>query len=522
MKQLVQQLLVHLRGMWNRRWIGLAAAWIAAIAGVAVVSRIPERFEARARVYVDTQSLLRPVMAGLSIQPNFDQQVALISYTLISRPNIEKLVHSLGLDANVNSRFDLEQLVDSVSRKLQLAGDARSNAYVISYRDSSPQRAEEVVQSLLTIFIESSLGDTRQDTRTTLNFLDEQIARYEQSLRAAENRLKEFRLKYLGVPGQSGQADQDFFGKMSRLGDEIAYTKRELRAAEQSRDSYRRALAGETSALPADPSVATSTLAVPEVDSRLSAQKARLDELLRNYTEQHPDVVGTRRVIADLEAQRKVEMRALEKAARTSGNSAGLAERNPVYQQIRMSLANSEAEVASLQAKLASYEGQYAQLKASARMVPEVEAELAQLNRDYDIQKKNYSDLLARREAATMGVDVQKTEGEKFRIIDPPRVSPQPVQPTRVTLLAMTFALSLAAGLFAAFVASQIRPTFHDARALREISERPILGTLALRPSAAMKRKKRLGVALFVSGLAGLAASFAGIFAFIFLMVRVA
>ena len=64
MDELLQRALVHLRAMWHRRWIGLAAAWIVAIVGIAVAFRIPERFEASARVYVDTQSLLRPVMAG--------------------------------------------------------------------------------------------------------------------------------------------------------------------------------------------------------------------------------------------------------------------------------------------------------------------------------------------------------------------------------------------------------------------------------------------------------------------------
>ncbi len=85
MDELIQQAQTALRGMWHRRWIGLAAAWIVAIVGVTAVLRIPDRYEASARVYVDTQTLLRPLMEGLSIQPNIDQQVVLPSRTLISR-----------------------------------------------------------------------------------------------------------------------------------------------------------------------------------------------------------------------------------------------------------------------------------------------------------------------------------------------------------------------------------------------------------------------------------------------------
>jgi uncharacterized protein involved in exopolysaccharide biosynthesis len=76
MDELLQQIISRLRGMWHRRWMGLAVAWIIGIVAVGIALRIPEKYEASARVYVDTQSLLRPLMAGLAIQPNLDQQVS--------------------------------------------------------------------------------------------------------------------------------------------------------------------------------------------------------------------------------------------------------------------------------------------------------------------------------------------------------------------------------------------------------------------------------------------------------------
>ncbi len=115
--------------------------------------------------------------------------------------------------------------------------------------------------------------------------------------------------------------------------------------------------------------------------------------------------------------------------------------------------------------------------------MPQVEAEFAQLNRDYDVQKKTYGDLLARREAATMGVDVQDTGGTQFRVIDPPRVSPQAVPPTRLMLLAVAFLITLLVGVAASFVANEVMPTFHDARSLRETTKRPILGMVSMLPN---------------------------------------
>lgn len=495
--------------MWHRRWIGLAVAWLAALVSLSIVFRIPERYEASARIYVDTQTLLRPLMEGLSIQPNLDQQVAMISRTLIRRPNIEKLVRMADLDLAIHSDRERDDQIDGLMRSLQLNGSPANNLYVLTYRDPDPVRARKVVQSLVTIFVESSLGDKREDTKVAVKFLDDQIKQYEGSLREAEDRLKQFRLKYLGVTG-----NQDYFAKLSTVTEEITSTRLELSAAEQARDSYRREIAGEAPVLLLDDTPAAVT---PEIDARLATLKSQLDTLLRQYTEEHPDVIGTKRVIAQLEEQRRQEIQAQKKAAGSSGAHADSPNRNPVFQQLKVSLADAEANVASLRAKLASYESQYAQLKASARLVPQVEAELAQLNRDYDIQKKTYETLLTRRQSATIGEGAEDVGGTKFRVIDPPRVSPQPVPPTRIMMAALALLAAVGAGLVASFAASEIMPTFHDARRLREVTTRPILGMVTMLPSEALRRLKRRNAALFATGASALAISFIAVFTVLFL-----
>lgn len=520
MDELLQQALSVLRGMWHRRWIGLGAAWIAAIVGVTAALRIPERYEASARVYVDTQTLLRPLMAGLSIQPDLNQQVSLMSRTLISRPNVEKLVRMADLDLATTSNSANQSIVDSVMSELTLRGSVRDNLYVITYRDSDPEKARKVVQALMTIFVETSLGDKRQDTRSAVNFVDEQIKQYEENLKTAEGRLKDFRLKYLGVAGQGGP---DYFGRLAKLSDDIANAKLELRAAEQSRDAYKKELAGEVPVLMPEAQAATAaSIAVPAIDARLAALKSDLDKLLRKYTERHPDVIATRRLVEELEQQRREELIAMQKTASATGRPAESIDRNPVFQRLRFSLAEAEANVASLRAKLSSYEGQYAQLRAAARQVPQVEAEYAQLNRDYAIQQKTYETLLTRRQSATIGEGVQDAGGTQFRVIDPPRVSPKPVQPTRIGLLGIAVVAALAAGVFASFVASQIMPTFHDARMVREVTKRPVLGMVTMLPSTIMNRSRRRNSILFAGGVSGLVAAFAAIFAFALLLNRVA
>jgi protein tyrosine kinase modulator len=483
MNELYRELLGYLRGMWHRRWIGLAVAWLAAIIGVVAVYRIPERYEASARVYVDTQSLLQPLLAGLAIQPNLDQQVALMSRTLISRPNVDKLVRMADLDLRVKTQSERDDLIDSVMRTVGLTGNVQANLYVISYRDANPEQARKVVQSLLGIFVESSLGDKKQDTQTAMKFVDDQVKRYEESLQAAENRLKEFKLKYLGT----NRDGMDYFARMSRLRNEIEAARLDVQSAEQARDSYKRELSGEAPPLMFAES-APDVVAVPEIDARLGQLKRELDDLRRKYTDQPKGSVPV--------------------------------ERDPVSQQMRISLAEAEATLASAKAKLVGYESQYRTLGAQAAVLPGIEAEYAQLNRDYDVQKRTYEALVTRRESAIMGKDVQDSGGARFRIIDPPRVSLDPVPPRRMSLLAVAFAAALGAGFVASFLASQVLPIFHDARGLRDVSKRPILGMVSLLTSDLVMRRKRRNAFLFAGGVGGFIASCSAVLAITLMIGR--
>jgi polysaccharide chain length determinant protein (PEP-CTERM system associated) len=199
MDDLIRQGIAILQGMWQRRWIGLAAAWIVGIAGVVVVMRMPDVYEASARIYVDTQSVLKPLMQGLAVQPNVDQQVMILSRTLISRPNVEKLIRMADLDLNAKTKADQDAMVDGLIKSLKIDSLGRDNLYTLAYRDPKPEKAKRVVQSLASIFIESNLGAKRKDSDSAKKFIDEQIKVYEKKLEEAEDRLKEFKIRNLST-----------------------------------------------------------------------------------------------------------------------------------------------------------------------------------------------------------------------------------------------------------------------------------------------------------------------------------
>ena len=512
MEELVGQVTTIAKGVWKHRWLGLLVAWIIAIIGAAVVFRIPDRYEASARIYVDTQSILKPLMAGLTVQPNVEQQVVMLSRTLISRPNVEKLIRMADLDLGAQSKDAQAALVERLTKTLQIKSSARDNLYTLSYQDSEPAKAKRVIQSLVSIFVESSLGDSRKDSAVAKRFLDEQIKGYESKLEEAELRLKNFKLKNLELQGGDGK---DSVSRLAELSGLLSQARLELSEAENARDAAVKQLQ-EMKAEAANSSISgilqESALAVstPEVDARIATVQHNLDSLLQRYTDLHPDVTGARRLLKEMELQKQREVSEQRRIAMGSSIAGvGNSNNNLAYQEVSRLLAASQIQIASLQARVAEYVSRYDRARSQMKTTPQIEAEFTQLNRDYAIHKKNYDDLVGRRESASLSGDLESSAGvADFRLIDPPQVSAGPVAPNRTLLLPLALMVGIIGGIFVAFAASQLRPVFHDSRSLRTIVGLPLLGVVTKVMNDATLRRRRADLRRFVAASSGLVGLF--------------
>jgi polysaccharide chain length determinant protein (PEP-CTERM system associated) len=491
--KMLLSVLLHLRAMWKYRWRGLFSAVAVAAVSAIVVFAIPKKYEATARIFANTDSILKPLMAGMTVQPDINQRVAMLSRVVISRPNVEHIIQATGLDEKVKTQEERERLIDQTMKVLelqQLAGGRNSNIYVVKFRDANPERAKHVVDLLVSMFIDTSKGGGETDSEAAKAFLEEQAALYEGKLRDAENRLKQFKLR--NIDGTASVEGKDYFAQMTIVGDQLSQAQLQLREAENSRDAFRRGLAGEDLAgAPAAAVVAAGNGdSVVDIDARIDAQKRILDGLLQRYTESHPDVVGARRVIRELEEQRQRLVENYRKAGVPLIQSTSTGPR--ASEQIKVSLAQAEANVASLRARVAEFSARHRQLRDMARRMPEYEAELAQLNRDYEVHKKKYEDLIQRRESANISGDMQAVSGvADFRLVDPPRVTPGAVFPDRPLMLLASILISLAAGAGVMFASKEMRPCIFDRNQLRATTNLPILGVVSLVANDQMRLEAR-------------------------------
>lgn len=514
MHEFIQTVRALARGMWLHRWLGLGTGILVGLVLVGAGYLLPDKHEAGARVYVDTQSILKPLMSGLAVQPNVEQQVAMMGRTLISRPNVERVTRMTDLDLQFKTAQQREAALDGLLKEIEfkaVAGD--KNLYSITYRNESPSLAKNIVQSLLSIFVESNLGDKRRDTEQARKFIDDQIKIYEQRLVKSEDALKDFKVRNLNVMPDLAK---DYVSRTSELQNMLTQARLELRQAEYARDALRQQLAAESPTVAGIEAPATGAQgsAKSDVEKRIDAQRAKLDELRTRFTEAHPDVIGAAQVLSQLEKLREVEQRdaadpQVAKAARLN---------NPVFQQLRLSLADAEAQVAALRARVADYQRRLAEARATAETIPKVEAEYVQLTRDYDVNKKNYEQLLSRRESVQMSGEMEAAAGvAEFRIVDPPRVSSRPVWPNRPLLLTLALLASIGAGLGATLLRAQLRPTFFDVRDLRQVTQMPLLGTVSMIVDERLRSRERRGAVAFSGTVMLYLAIFVGALAYTFM-----
>jgi uncharacterized protein involved in exopolysaccharide biosynthesis len=127
MQEIIAQGMTYLWGIWRHKWLALAIAWVVALAGWAYVWKMPESYVASAKLYVDTNTVLRPLLQGLAITPDINQRVRMMSSTLFSRPNLEKLARMTDLDLRATTEAQQEALIDRLRDTISLRGQ-RGNA----------------------------------------------------------------------------------------------------------------------------------------------------------------------------------------------------------------------------------------------------------------------------------------------------------------------------------------------------------------------------------------------------------
>ncbi|MBO1076781.1 XrtA system polysaccharide chain length determinant [Roseomonas marmotae] len=483
---------------WRYRWRALLVGWLVCLVGWAGVYAIPNQFQSSARIYADADAILGSLLRGIAVDSSPAAQVEILQRTLLSRPNLEKVILRTELDKRVKSPADRDAIVQQLTRDIRIVPQTR-NLFTIEYRDRDPRVAREVVQTALNLFMEAATSTDRQQMEGARAFVQQQLSSYEVQLRQAERRRAEFQARYIDI------LPNDALGGVSRL--------------EAARSQLKQVQGELTDAIARKGLIEKQLASVPQRlasesrgggggggggNSRLADAERELRELRLRFTEQHPDVIAARRAV---EAARAEGSRG-STTTRSAGSSSE-PRSNPLYEELKVRLVEAEAQISSLQRQEVDGRAEVERLDEIARGAPEVHAQFLNLDRDYNVLRKNYEELLARRESIQIaGAARTNSDRVRLEVVDPPTLPVLPTSPNRMLLLCGVLVAGLGTAVLTALAFVQLDQGFYTVHDLRKLGL-PVLGGV----SATAPRRHTGAAVGFAFGVVALLAVFGAVLA---------
>ena len=474
---LPQPVLRSLNGLWRRRWLVVAVAWGAALAGWFALWLIPDKYESRAQVFVQTETILEPVLNGFTARPDYSRRVEVMRLQLLTRPNVEEIVRRSDLDKTIEARSAMERrvklqaMVDWVAGQIRIESP-REMYFIISYKNSDPKVARAVVDAVLNMLIEQDLGASLSESEAARRRLDLQIEQYEEKLTANERAVVAFRAQHAGeLTASQGAVRQREMkeNELARVSDELDRTKGRILT-----------LQNLVSATPAHAS-----------GGELDRLKVELAGLRSQYEENHPDIRGVVARIAELE------------------RGGGALSTNPEYVRLTSELRVARDSIDALEAREERLKDELSSLDFAAGQAPAVEADLRQIVREYEQTQRTYEELLSRRDRLDLTRNLGAAgRGVEYKVFEWPAEALTPSDPPRLLLILGVALAAMGAGAGAALALALIDKSYTQASELQTAFGLPVLGALSETPSQAifaMRKRDHMRLAGASFGLIAMA-----------------
>ncbi len=470
--------LTHVAAAWQYRWTAVAVAWIVCLVGWTGVIFIPDTYESEAKVYIDTDTLLGPLLRGLAITTDADQKVEVMLKTLITRPNLEQVVRLTDPKADKLTPAQMAAHVDSLIAKVDIVPLGPKNMFGIGYSNANPDYSLLVTQTLVSILIDSNIGDKRRDAEGAKSFIDQRIAEYESMLRRAEKRRADFKAANLDILSNGPVGAQvDAANNMLRSATD------ELNNAIVRRNSLEAQLSGVPKTVAQTPIVIDTAGQGRRSVGTLEQAREALAELRSKYTDDYPDVVEARHAVAQLEKAQSAPASA----------EAPTGQPNPFYVELKKQISAEEVNVAIQQHRISEAQQALVNARANTTKAIEVETKYSDLDRDYSTIEADYQALLKSRESARMSQALDDTDQTiTIRVVEPPEKPQLPKTPNRPLLNFLVLAGGILGGMAVAFLLGYYSGHFVTGDQLVEAFDLPLIGVVAMGENTVEARRMRM------------------------------
>lgn len=398
----------------RRRWLILGTTYITLAVALAILHILPNHYISEATIFA-----VQPRVPERYVVPTttYDLREALevMVQEVLSRPRLLSVIEELNLYPRQRKSADPDRLVQLVRNDVKIQpleqklGNGSVNAFTISFEANDPNLAQAVTRKLTTLFIEENLRTRADQAATTTGFLHEQLEEAKGTLQEQEQRLRDFKMQYLGELPEQQQSNLTILSGLETQLNNIMLSRTQThqqRSYLQSlmTDNRRRDL------------------------NRLEAEKAAL---LKMYTLQHPSVVQKEQEIH----RQQTLVESAQVTGSSTQNASGAAEDNATVLQLINQLQANALEIESLSQKEQKLRKEIDQYRVRVNLTPVREQQLAAMQRDYDLVRQHYGDLLKKEQESKLATNLEKRqEGQQFRLADPPNLPTRAASPKRLLM----------------------------------------------------------------------------------------
>ncbi|MEO6689555.1 MAG: XrtA system polysaccharide chain length determinant [Dokdonella sp.] len=465
----------------RRHALALTVMFVAiAMAGLVCGLVWPKNYSSSTTILAQKSDIIQPLLEGRAVATGTADRTTIAKQVIFSRAILDEILMSGGWDPTKLDPFQQDRLREGIKARTQITSP-RENLIHIAYRDADPNRALKVTERLADLFIKESLAAKETESREAYEFIDSQVEAYHHKLTDAEENLKKYRAENVDAhPG----SEADTNSRIGVLRSAVEQTRMNVMELHSTESALVSQLSGESE-------VTAVQTRSGVYRAQMAELQAQLEKLLLNYTEQYPDVIRLRHQIEDLRAQLAAEdQRKLQ--AKNSGTTTAIDQNsqfNPLYTELRSKAADVRRQIAANESRMSATESLLNSELDRSRRIAASESALAELTRDYDVNRDIYQDLLKRRENARVSMNLDaEGRGLTFRIQEPAAKPLRPAGLSTIHFAAAGLGLGLVLPLGLLFLVARFDTRLRSVDELERIAGVPVLASV---PVYSTRRERR-------------------------------
>lgn len=466
----------------RRWWVALCCLAAGAVISLGVSRRMPRTYRASTLILVQPQKIpmayVRP-----TVTTTIEDRLRSLQQQITSRTRVERVIRELNLFPDQIGKVPMERLVAMVASHIVL--DVRgTTAFRIYFEGSNPKEVADVANKIADLFIAENTESREREARSTSEFLDRELQDVKAKLDQEEALIAAFKREHMGELPEQRE------GNLRSLDSLQARLRTNGEALTRTRDR-RLTLESQLAEMTAGPTD------VPQMAAQLETARARLQQLLTQYTEQHPEVALQRREIARLEE-------AISTTPAPDPNGRAATSLSPYTIRLRGEIDSVENEIAALDREQVQIRADLTRYQERVDNAPRNEAALNTLSRDYENMRMNYQSLLNKKVEAKLAENLERDrQGEQFNVVDPAVPPTAPYKPNIFQIFALGTVGGLIAGCALAFGLDFMRPRFRSEEDLLAAFGIPLLAVIPkISTAAERERTRRARRVLVGSGVA--------------------